>query len=125
MTSDTPTTPPPGPLPSVLPESERPAHIEAHHLGRALAGLDAVNAYIRGRVDAEFLDLTLKREAYELRTRDEFRAEMRERLDRIEAILKNLTDGLLTEAQKVVSLREENRRANVARCEDCPIRDAL
>lgn len=40
MTSDTPTTPPPGPLPSVLPESERPAHVEAAERGEMLLAVD-------------------------------------------------------------------------------------
>jgi hypothetical protein len=87
MTADhnAPTVPPPGPLPSTLPESELPRPAEAHYLSKALGALELVNEYVKGRVDSELLD-AIQSYAFREHERSEERWERMERsIARVEA----------------------------------------
>lgn len=96
MTENAPTIPPVGPLPSTLPDSDRPHHIEVYHLGRALNALELVNEYVKGRVDSELLD-AIQNHSFREHERTEERWERLERsIARTEANQNLLLDHFRT-----------------------------
>jgi hypothetical protein len=109
--TDHPTTPPPGPLPSVLPDDNAHSHAEAFALGSALNGLSEIDRYLRGRCDAELSDAVNKLAADERKERDEFRQEMRLFARRMELKIDTVINTMRPFGQRLTAL-ERNCNSN-------------
>jgi hypothetical protein len=72
------TTPPPGPLPSMLPHEQHLDYVESARIGELLHASDVIGAYIRSKIDGDLADAANDFWKREIEDRKAFRQEMRE-----------------------------------------------
>jgi hypothetical protein len=80
---DTPTVPPPGPLPSTLPDDMAHNPTETYAIGRVLEAIEVLQAYTKGRFDGDVAAAVNKLGADERKARADFEARIDKKLDTI------------------------------------------
>jgi hypothetical protein len=117
---DAKTVPPPGPLPSTLPEELQHNPAETYAIGKALDALSEIDRYLRGRFDGDVASAVAKLGADERRERDEFRAEMRAKMDQLISMVATQSDEVLKYAQRVVEVdfRQRNHEHGNEHCDN-------
>jgi hypothetical protein len=106
---DTPTVPPPGPLPSTLPEELQHNPAETYAIGKALEGLSEVDRYLRGRCDGELAAAVAKLGADERKARADFEARIEGKIDQLISMHAKQSDDVLAYVQQVVAVDFKQR----------------
>jgi hypothetical protein len=106
---DAKTVPPPGPLPSTLPDDMAHNPAETYAIGRVLEAIEVLQAYANGRFDGDVAAAVAKLGADERKARAEFEARIEGKIDQLISMHAKQSDDVLAYVQQVVAVDFKQR----------------